>query len=512
MDFGAYELNPEIYDEMLLPDGTPRKHCQLLKQMLDELPGDEARAVQERVTSSFKEEGIVFTVYEEKEALERIIPVDCIPRLIAAAEWNEISIGLEQRIRAINLFLDDLYSDARVLADGVIPEDVILQCPQFRPALRGFRPRRGVWVAVCGTDLVRTNEGFLVLEDNLRVPSGVSYMVSNRIATKSSFRRLYRACKVEEVEHYGQVLAQTLRELAPENVVDPEIVVLTPGVYNSAFYEHMYLAREMAASLVEGQDLFVKDDIVYMQNVSGPRRVDVIYRRIDDDFVDPDAFRDDSVLGVRGLIEAARKGNVALVNAPGTGVADDKSVYPHIPDIIRYYLAEEPLLASVKTWCCRNPEDLERDARQPRGVGGQEGRWLRRLRDACRTGIVPQGKGRIRRANKVKSFRLHCPAYTAFFPRTLPCRRCAGTSPCGPAPVCPDRETNANRPGGILPGGASTRQSRCQFQPGWRGQGSLGSELLNAGTERSRPLLDGTLRGKGGLCLQAAAIPGLFTD
>ncbi len=360
MDFGAYELNPEIYDEMLLPDGTPRKHCQLLKQMLDELPGDEARTVQERVTSSFKEEGIVFTVYEEKEALERIIPVDCIPRLIAAAEWNEISIGLEQRIRAINLFLDDLYSDARVLADGVIPEDVILQCPQFRPTLRGFRPRRGVWVAVCGTDLVRTNEGFLVLEDNLRVPSGVSYMVSNRIATKSSFRRLYRACKVEEVEHYGQVLAQTLRELAPENVVDPEIVVLTPGVYNSAFYEHMYLAREMAASLVEGRDLFVKDDIVYMQNVSGPRRVDVIYRRIDDDFVDPDAFRDDSVLGVRGLIEAARKGNVALVNAPGTGVADDKSVYPHIPDIIRYYLAEEPLLASVKTWCCRNPEDLER--------------------------------------------------------------------------------------------------------------------------------------------------------
>ena len=359
MDFGAYELNPEIYDEMFLPDGTPREHCRLLKQMLDELPGDEARIVQERVTSSFREEGIVFTVYGEKEALERIIPVDCIPRLIAAAEWNEISTGLEQRIRAINLFLDDLYSDARVLADGVIPEEIILECPQYRPNLRGFRPRRGVWVAVCGTDLIRTNEGFVVLEDNLRVPSGVSYMVSNRIATKSSFRRLYRACKVEEVEHYGQVLAQTLRELAPENVVDPEIVVLTPGVYNSAFYEHMYLAREMSASLVEGRDLFVKDDIVYMQNVSGPRRVDVIYRRIDDDFVDPAAFRDDSVLGVRGLIEAARKGNVALVNAPGTGVADDKSVYPHIPDIIRYYLAEEPLLASVMTWCCRNPEDLE---------------------------------------------------------------------------------------------------------------------------------------------------------
>ena len=359
VDFGDYEVDAEIYDEMFLPDGSARPHCRLLKEMLDELPGSEIRAVQEQVSRSFRDGGIVFTVYGENEAQERIIPVDCIPRLIASEEWNAVSAGLTQRIRAINLFLDDIYNEGRILADGVVPRDLILDCPQFRPSLSGFRPRHGVWVAVCGTDLIRSNDGFVVLEDNLRVPSGVSYMVANRVATKSSFRRLYRACRVREVEIYGRILRQTLSELAPENVVDPEIVVMTPGVYNSAFYEHMFLAREMGASLVEGRDLTVKNNRVYMKNVAGLRKVDVIYRRIDDDFIDPEAFRKDSLLGVPGLIAAARLGNVSLVNAPGTGVADDKAVYAYIPDVIRYYLGEEPLIPGVTTWSCRRPDHLE---------------------------------------------------------------------------------------------------------------------------------------------------------
>ncbi len=359
MDFGKYELTPEIYDEMFQPDGSVREHCRRLKETLESVPASQIKAVQSQVSSSFRKGGIVFTVYGQGEAQERIIPVDCIPRLIASAEWKAITAGLKQRINAINLFLDDIYNDDRIIRDGVVPEDVIRACPQFRPNLRGFHPARGIWVAVCGTDLIRTSDGFVVLEDNLRVPSGVSYMVANRNATKSSFRRLYRACKVLEIEHYGRLLHQTLTELAPAGVDDPVVVVLTPGVYNSAFYEHMFLAREMGVSLVEGRDLTVINGTVYMKNVSGLQKVDVIYRRIDDDFIDPDAFRKDSLLGVPGLVAATMKGNVTLANAPGTGVADDKGIYPFMPDVIRYYLGEEPLLQSVKTWCCRRPEDLE---------------------------------------------------------------------------------------------------------------------------------------------------------
>ena len=359
MNFGDYEIDPQIHDEMFLSDGSVREHCQLLKEMLDDLDGPELRTVQEQVSRSFRDGGIVFTVYRKGETQERIIPVDCIPRLMAGKEWDSISNGLEQRIRAINLFLDDIYNEGRIIADGVLPRGIVHQCGQYRPNLQGFKPQHGVWVAVCGTDLVRTSDGFVVLEDNLRVPSGVSYMAANRAATKSSFRRLYRACRVRGVEAYGQILRQTLSELAPENAAEPEIVVLTPGVYNSAFYEHMYLAREMGASLVEGQDLTVSDGHVYMKNVAGLRRVDVIYRRIDDEFLDPREFRKDSLLGVPGLLEIVKKGNVSVVNAPGTGIADDKAVYACIPDVIRYYLNEEPLIPNVKTWCCRRPEDLE---------------------------------------------------------------------------------------------------------------------------------------------------------
>jgi len=359
VDFDTYELDPRVYDEMLLPDGAPREHCRPLVEALRRMSSEELSGVQERATRSFSHEGISFTVYGEAEAQERIIPIDCLPRLLSGADWKLIEAGLTQRLNALNLFLQDIYNEARIVADGVIPTDLIRGCPQFRIDMRGFSPPHGVWVAICGTDIVRTNDGFLVLEDNLRVPSGVSYMIANRKVIKAGLRRIYRAARVREVENYGRLLQATLRELAPAGRSDPCIALLTPGVYNAAFYEHMFLAGEIGAELVEGRDLVVNDGVVYMRTTAGLRRVDVIYRRIDDDFLDPLVFRPDSLLGVPGLLHACRRGNVSVVNAPGTGVADDKSVYAFVPDMIRFYLSEDPILANVETHLCRRPEGLE---------------------------------------------------------------------------------------------------------------------------------------------------------
>ena len=359
MDFGAYEIDPAVYDEMFEPDGAVRSPSRALHEALGRLSDAEFGEMQERVGRSFLNEGITFTVYADEEADERIIPIDCIPRILSAAEWRRLETGLVQRVLALNHFLADVYSDARAVADGVIPGDLVYGCPQYRPEMRGLIPPHGTWVAVCGTDVVRTNDGFAVLEDNLRVPSGVSYMIANRKVVKRSLRRLYRSYRVREVEHYGTVLRDTLRDLVPDGRSDPCIVLLTPGVYNSAFYEHVFLAQEIGAELVEGRDLLVSDGFVYMRTTAGLRRVDVIYRRVDDDFLDPLAFRPDSLLGVPGLLHAFKLGRVALANAPGTGVADDKSVYACVPDMIRYYLAQEPILASVETHLCRRPEGLE---------------------------------------------------------------------------------------------------------------------------------------------------------
>ena len=359
MDFDDYNLDAENYDEMFLPDGAPREHSRLLYETLRKLSAEELGSIQERITRSFLNEGITFTVYGDEEADERIIPIDCLPRILSGAEWRHLEAGLTQRLGALNRFLEDIYNEARIIADGVIPVEMVRGCPQYRIEMRGFSAPHGAWVAICGTDLVRTNDGFMVLEDNLRVPSGVSYMVANRKAVKESLRRLYRKTGVEEVEHYGRILLKTLRELAPRGNSDPCIALLTPGVYNSAFYEHLFLTREIGAELVEGRDLLVNNGFVYMRTTAGLRRVDVIYRRVDDDFLDPLVFRADSLLGVPGLLHACKLGNVALVNSPGTGVADDKSVYAYVPDMIRYYLGEEPLLANVKTYICRRPKDLE---------------------------------------------------------------------------------------------------------------------------------------------------------
>ena len=368
MQFDSYELEPSIYDEMFLADGTIREHCSRLYEELTQLSAEETRIIQERVARSFRNEGITFTVYGDEEADERIIPIDCVPRLMAMSDWRHLEAGLTQRLKALNLFLEDVYSgspgengrgEPRIIHDGVIPVDVVRGCPQYRLEMQGFSAPYGTWVAICGTDLVRTNQGFQVLEDNLRVPSGVSYMIANRKAVKANLRRLYRTSRVQEVEHYGRVLLQTLKELAPMGCEDPTIVLLTPGVYNSAFYEHIFLAHEIGAELVEGRDLLVNDGYVYMRNTTGLQRVDVIYRRVDDDFIDPLVFRPDSLLGVPGLMQAYKQGNVSLVNAPGTGVADDKSVYAYVPDMVRYYLSEEPILNNVDTRLCRRPEDLE---------------------------------------------------------------------------------------------------------------------------------------------------------
>lgn len=359
MDFDGYDLNPSFYDEMFDAEGNPRPHWREIHETLLALTEVELTTMQERVTRSFYNEGITFIVYGDEAAGERIIPIDCIPRIMAHAEWKHIESGLDQRLRALNHFIDDVYNEARIIADGVIPTDVVRDCPQYRVEMRGLSPPDGAWVSICGTDIVRTDEGFFVLEDNLRVPSGVSYMIATRKVVKANLRNAYRSSNVLEVENYGSLLRETLVELAPNNVTDPNIALLTPGIYNSAFYEHMFLAREIGAELVEGRDLLVNDGFVYMRTTQGLQRVDVIYRRVDDDFVDPLVFRPDSILGVPGLIHAYRLGNVMLANAPGTGIADDKSIYAYVPEIIRYYLGEDPILSNVQTNLCRRPEGLE---------------------------------------------------------------------------------------------------------------------------------------------------------
>ena len=359
VNFDQYTLDPAIYDEMFLSEGQPRPHARILRDALAELSSAELTAIQGRVNRTFSNESISFTVYGDAEAEERIIPVDPIPRVITFEDWESLSDGLEQRVRALNNFLADIYGPANIIRDGVIPADMILECPQYRREMKDFIQPCGIWVAVCGTDIIRVNDGFRVLEDNLRVPSGVSYMIANRKATKASLPRLYRSARVQDVEQYGSALQATLRELAPNGKPNPSLALMTPGVYNSAYYEHMFLAREIGAELVEGSDLVVRNRVVYMRTTEGLQQVDVIYRRIDDDFLDPRVFRPDSLLGSPGLMEAARAGNVTLANAPGTGVADDKSVYVYVPDMIRYYLSQEPILKNVETYLCRRPEDLE---------------------------------------------------------------------------------------------------------------------------------------------------------
>src|SRR5271156_3861293 len=351
--FRNYQFDA-AYDEMFQSPGVPWPHYQNLFQTLLELPPEELRKSQQAADLSFLHQGITFTVYGNEEGTERVFPNDLLPRIIPADEWRKIEKGLTQRIAALNLFLEDIYHHGRILADGVVPRELVYSCRHFRREMRGLTVPRGIYVSICGTDLVRLPDGsFAVLEDNLRVPSGVSYMLANRKVLKKVFPTLFRDYGVSPVDHYAQALLATLRALSPPNFYgrhEPTVVLLTPGVFNSAYFEHTFLAQQMGIELVEGRDLLVHENVVYMRTTAGLRRVDVIYRRVDDDFLDPLCFRRDSSLGVPGLFNAYRAGNVMLANAIGTGIADDKAVYAYIPAIIRYYLGEEPILPNVETY------------------------------------------------------------------------------------------------------------------------------------------------------------------
>ena len=351
--FSNYQFDG-AYDEMFETPGVPRSHYRALFRALLELPADELKKSQQAADLSFLHQGITFTVYGNEQGTERVFPNDLLPRIIAGEEWQKIERGLTQRITALNLFLHDIYHEGRILADGAVPRELIYSCRHFRREMRGFPVPRGVYVSICGTDLVRLPGGnFAVLEDNLRVPSGVSYMLANRKVLKRVFPGLFGDYGVRSIDHYSQSLLSTLRTLLPANCSgqhEPTIVLLTPGIFNSAYFEHTFLAQQMGIELVEGRDLLVHDNIVYMRTTAGLRRVDVIYRRVDDDFIDPLCFRADSRLGVAGLFNAYRAGNVTLVNAVGTGVADDKATYAYVPAIIRYYLGEDPILANIETY------------------------------------------------------------------------------------------------------------------------------------------------------------------
>jgi uncharacterized circularly permuted ATP-grasp superfamily protein len=347
-----------FFDEMFDDAGRPRPHCAALAEQLASLTAEEFEERRQQVSQAFLNQGVGFTVYGHEDTIERIFPFDLIPRVIPRAEWDVLERGVIQRVRALNLFLEDVYHGQRILRDGVVPAELVLGARHFRREMIGIDPPGGVYAHVAGIDIVRDEHGtFLVLEDNLRTPSGVSYMLENRQAMKRTFAPLFERSGVLGIDHYPRELLAALHAVAPPGVLSPTIVLLTPGVHNSAYFEHSFLARHMGIELVEGGDLICHDDVVYMRTTQGLRQVDVIYRRVDDEFLDSLAFRRDSLLGAPGLINAYRAGNVTIANALGTGVADDKAVYKYVPAIIRYYLGEEPLLESVPTYVAADDND-----------------------------------------------------------------------------------------------------------------------------------------------------------
>ncbi|MCZ6673627.1 MAG: circularly permuted type 2 ATP-grasp protein [Verrucomicrobia bacterium] len=347
-----------FFDEMFETNGQIRPHYQVLGDRIKELYLDDLVEKQQRLDQSFLEQGITFTVYNNDAGTERIFPFDLIPRIIPKDEWRLLEQGLVQRITALNLFLYDIYHEQNILNNGTVPRELVMSAPHFRPEMMGVDVPQDVYIHICGTDLIRDDQGnYLVLEDNGRCPSGVSYMLENRAAMKRAFPNLYSDSQVQPVDIYPDELLAALRHTAPQGKVNPTCVLLTPGVYNSAYFEHAFLAREMGIEIVEGQDLIASNGFIYMRTTKGLERVDVIYRRIDDEFLDPTVFRKDSLLGVPGLIDAYRRGNVTLANAIGTGVADDKVLYYYVPRIIEYYLDQEPILQSVPTYLASVEED-----------------------------------------------------------------------------------------------------------------------------------------------------------
>jgi uncharacterized circularly permuted ATP-grasp superfamily protein len=359
MRLEAYQTDG-FHDEMFDAMGNARPEAQLLMETLESLEDGQLQRCQTAAERLLIQLGITFNVYGESSGTERPFPFDLIPRIVSAAEWEWIERGLKQRIHALNAFIDDIYHDQKILKDKVIPRDVIQSATFFRPLCVGLNPPKGVWCHITGTDLVRHGDGRIyVLEDNLRVPSGVSYVLENRDLMKRTFPQVFEGLSIRPVDNYPSDLLATLEAIAPPGADKPRVVLLTPGMYNSAYFEHSFLAQKMGIPLVEGRDLVVEDETVWMRTTKGLRKVDVIYRRIDDDFLDPLAFRPDSLLGVPGLVAAYRAGRVALANAPGNGVADDKVVYAYVPEMIRYYEGEEPILPNVPTYLCWRDTDRQ---------------------------------------------------------------------------------------------------------------------------------------------------------
>jgi uncharacterized circularly permuted ATP-grasp superfamily protein len=357
-----------FFDEMHESSDLVRQHYQTYDRWLEKQPREMMKSRREEAEMIFRRVGITFAVYGDKDesgaGTERLIPFDLIPRIIPSHEWKEMEKGLKQRVTALNRFLEDVYHGQEILKAGIIPSEPILNNAQFRKEMVDLKVPGGIYSIIAGIDMVRAcnpdgSGTYYVLEDNLRVPSGVSYMLENRKMMMRLFPDLFAEHRVAPVAHYPDLLLDTLRAMAPANVNEPTAVVLTPGMYNSAYFEHAFLAQQMGIELVEGQDLFVKDDFVYMRTTRGPQRVDVIYRRLDDDFMDPEVFRKDTTLGVAGLLRAYRAGNVTLANAFGTGIADDKSIYPYVPKMIEFYLGEKPILQNVPTYVCREKDDLK---------------------------------------------------------------------------------------------------------------------------------------------------------
>ena len=350
----------EFYDEIFVAKGEPRSQAASLIQWMQKLGIEQLEQHRQTAEIALYKLGVTFNVYNDNRGVEKIFPFDIIPRLISSQEWQYLKKGLKQRIKALNLFLNDIYGSQQIIQDGKIPSEVINTASGFLKPCVGIQPPNNVWCHITGTDLVRDGDGqWYVLEDNLRVPSGISYVLENRRVMKTTFPNIFQTMAVKPVDDYPSHLLETILNLAPPHLPDPTVVVLTPGIYNSAYYEHSFLAQQMGVELVEGRDLVIVDGYLQMRTTKGLRRVDVVYRRVDDDFIDPLVFRADSLLGVPGLMEVYRQGKVALANAPGTGVADDKVVYAYVPDMIRYYLGEEPILANVPTYLCWRKSDRE---------------------------------------------------------------------------------------------------------------------------------------------------------
>jgi uncharacterized circularly permuted ATP-grasp superfamily protein len=357
MDFSTYQTEG-FYDELFDQNNSPRPGAQLLVEKIESLARESLLTKQQAAEIMLLQLGITFAVYGDEAGSEKIFPFDVLPRIVDGSEWSQIESGLKQRIFALNAFIEDIYNKKQILKDRIVPEDIVLSSRTYRAECVGFSPPHNIWCHITGTDLIRDRDGrFYVLEDNLRCPSGVSYVLENRQVLKRTFPQVFEASNVRPVDDYPNRLLETLEYLAPQNLLSPRIGVLTPGIYNSAYFEHSFLARQMGVELVEGQDLVVHNGFVHMKTTKGLERIDVLYRRLDDDFIDPLVFRPDSMLGVPGLMEAYKAGRIAMANAPGTGIADDKVVYAYVPEIIKYYTGQDPILPNVPTYICSDPKD-----------------------------------------------------------------------------------------------------------------------------------------------------------